>query len=188
MVILVNYTHVHARKRFSYAHEYAHALLDRKRSVIVTMKSNANEWIERRANAFASVFLMPKLGVESILSSLDPRRDSSLTMSRSPGCNHHGEERRGHAGRLRHSECQSLAGRTGTGARNIAQRGDAQLIAAGRQRDPKPNRAKASTNRALHLDPVPPFDLWHPGRVFEPNLVGIGARLGPPGEGWIGRC
>lgn len=71
MVILVNYTHVRARKRFSYAHEYAHALLDRKRSVTVTMKSNSNELIERRANAFASAFLMPKLGVESVLNSLD---------------------------------------------------------------------------------------------------------------------
>ena len=30
MVILVNYGHPRCRKRFSYAHEYAHALLDRK--------------------------------------------------------------------------------------------------------------------------------------------------------------
>src|SRR5262249_15021280 len=30
LVILVNYDHGRTRKRFSYAHEYAHALLDRK--------------------------------------------------------------------------------------------------------------------------------------------------------------
>jgi Zn-dependent peptidase ImmA (M78 family)/transcriptional regulator with XRE-family HTH domain len=71
MVILVNHAHAWARKRFSYAHEYAHALLDRKRSITVTTKGNASELIERRANAFASAFLMPKTGVEFILNTLD---------------------------------------------------------------------------------------------------------------------
>lgn len=64
LVVLVNYDHPRARKRFSYAHEYAHALLDRKStSAIVTREQNRQEFIERRANAFAAAFLMPEAGV-----------------------------------------------------------------------------------------------------------------------------
>jgi Zn-dependent peptidase ImmA (M78 family) len=58
--ILVNHEQVRARKRFSYAHEYAHAILDHKRVATVTSKSNATEFIEKRANAFAAAFLMPR--------------------------------------------------------------------------------------------------------------------------------
>ncbi len=71
MVILVNREHSRARCRFSYAHEYAHALVDRKRSAAVTSRSNANELIEKRANAFASEFLMPAKGVDAVLSKLN---------------------------------------------------------------------------------------------------------------------
>lgn len=70
-VILVNHEHVRARKRFSYAHEYAHAILDHKRIATVTSKSNATEFIEKRANAFAAAFLMPKGGIDALLRSLD---------------------------------------------------------------------------------------------------------------------
>lgn len=69
-VILVNSSHPRARKRFSYAHEYAHALLDRNYPVTVSTATTAKELIERRANAFAAAFLMPKAGVESLLRSL----------------------------------------------------------------------------------------------------------------------
>lgn len=71
MAILVNLKHVRARKRFSYAHEYAHALLDRDRTVTVSTQDNASELIEKRANAFAAAFLMPASGVEEVLRSLD---------------------------------------------------------------------------------------------------------------------
>jgi Zn-dependent peptidase ImmA (M78 family)/transcriptional regulator with XRE-family HTH domain len=71
MVILVNYNHARGRKRFSYAHEYGHALMDRRRSVTVTTKKNANEFIEKRANAFAAAFLLPKVGVDTFLQMLD---------------------------------------------------------------------------------------------------------------------
>ena len=72
MVILVNYGHPRARKRFSYAHEYAHALLDRKSSsAIVSSKANSQEFIERRANAFAAAFLMPAEGVRWFLDLLE---------------------------------------------------------------------------------------------------------------------
>jgi Zn-dependent peptidase ImmA (M78 family)/transcriptional regulator with XRE-family HTH domain len=71
LVILVNYDHARGRKRFSYAHEYAHALLDRKRSVTVTTRGNSSELVEKRANAFAASFLVPKVGVELFLALLN---------------------------------------------------------------------------------------------------------------------
>lgn len=71
MAILVNVKHVRARKRFSYAHEYAHALLDRDRTVTVSTQDNASELIEKRANAFAAALLMPAAGVEEVLRSMD---------------------------------------------------------------------------------------------------------------------
>jgi Zn-dependent peptidase ImmA (M78 family)/transcriptional regulator with XRE-family HTH domain len=72
LVILVNFDHPRARKRFSYAHEYAHALLDRKNTrAIVTREDNRQEFIERRANAFAAAFLMPADGVRKFLERLE---------------------------------------------------------------------------------------------------------------------
>jgi len=67
MVILVNYHHARARKRFSYAHEYAHALLDRSQHMTVSTVSNRSDFLEVRANAFAAAFLLPSDGVWSFL-------------------------------------------------------------------------------------------------------------------------
>ena len=69
--ILVNSSHPKGRKRFSYAHEYAHALLDRNRNIAVSSTGNSSEMVERRANAFAAAFLMPRNGVYEALRSLD---------------------------------------------------------------------------------------------------------------------
>ena len=69
--ILVNTSHPIGRKRFSYAHEYAHALLDRDRKVAVSTTDNSSELVERRANAFAAAFLMPSDGVYEALRGLD---------------------------------------------------------------------------------------------------------------------
>lgn len=71
MAILVNYKHGKERKRFSYAHEYAHAILDRNNRAIVSRKSNAVDLVERRANAFAAAFLMPAAGIEWLLALLE---------------------------------------------------------------------------------------------------------------------
>ena len=71
LAILVNFSHVRGRKRFSYAHEYAHALLDRERTATVSTGGNASELIEKRANAFAAAFLMPSDGVTEFLRGLD---------------------------------------------------------------------------------------------------------------------
>ena len=59
------------RKRFSYAHEYAHAILDRNMNAIVSTNDNSHELIEKRANAFAAAFLMPQAGVHWFLGLLD---------------------------------------------------------------------------------------------------------------------
>lgn len=70
LAIVVNRDHPLPRKRFSFAHEYAHSLFDRDRVATVTARTNASEFVERRANAFAAAFLMPKGGVESVLRGL----------------------------------------------------------------------------------------------------------------------
>ena len=76
LVILVNDSHARARRRFSYAHEYAHALLDRNRPVTATSADNAAELIEKRANAFAAAFLLPREGVIEVLEALDKGQPS----------------------------------------------------------------------------------------------------------------
>jgi len=67
MVILVNYDHARVRKRFSYAHEYAHAILDRSAAITISRLADRNELKEVRANAFAAAFLMPESGVHAFL-------------------------------------------------------------------------------------------------------------------------
>lgn len=76
LAIVVNKTHGLMRKRFSYGHEYAHALFDRERVATVTERKNASELVERRANAFAAAFLMPQGGVDSMLRSMHKGRPS----------------------------------------------------------------------------------------------------------------
>ena len=63
LAILVNRSHSFSRKRFSYAHEYAHALLDRDRKIAVSIVDNSSPLLELRADAFAAAFLMPGMGV-----------------------------------------------------------------------------------------------------------------------------
>ncbi len=67
--VLVNSRHGVSTRRFSLAHEYAHALFDRK--VGVTKRENSAELTENRANAFAAAFLMPRVGVEESLAGLN---------------------------------------------------------------------------------------------------------------------
>jgi len=70
LIIIVNNKHGFARKRFSYAHEYAHSVMDRERPVTVTARSTSKQIIEKRANAFAASLLMPKAGIEEFLQCL----------------------------------------------------------------------------------------------------------------------
>lgn len=72
LAVVVNERHVRGRRRFSYAHEYGHALLDRLRHPLtVTSRQNSMAMIERRANAFAAAFLMPAAGVRELLEAHD---------------------------------------------------------------------------------------------------------------------
>ena len=81
LAILVNSTHPKGRKRFSYAHEYAHALLDRDRDATISSIDNSSQLVEKRANAFAAAFLMPKAGDRCFLRTLDKGLPSRLDHS-----------------------------------------------------------------------------------------------------------
>ena len=84
--VLVNRRHAASARRFSMAHEYAHALLDRK--VSVTKRENSDELTEKRANAFATAFLMPRLGLEEALATLSkgfPSRRTHVAFSVAAG-------------------------------------------------------------------------------------------------------
>jgi Predicted Zn peptidase len=70
-VVLVNFGHIRARKRFSYAHEFCHALVDRSAVPKISSATNRQELREVRANAFAAAFLLPRGGVDSFLCSRD---------------------------------------------------------------------------------------------------------------------
>ena len=74
LAVLINSKHASVRRRFSYAHEYGHALFDRDEAVRLTQQSNASELVEKRANAFAAAFLMPASGVDDQLRQLDKGR------------------------------------------------------------------------------------------------------------------
>lgn len=63
LAIFVNEANVRARRRFSYAHEYAHALVDRDQAAEPSTAANAKTFKEKRANAFASEFLLPAEGL-----------------------------------------------------------------------------------------------------------------------------
>ncbi|MGH7593269.1 MAG: ImmA/IrrE family metallo-endopeptidase, partial [Gemmatimonadales bacterium] len=63
LLILVNGAHAPKRHRFSFAHEYAHVLIDRERGNVVSRAEDRDDLVEMRANSFAAGFLMPQDGV-----------------------------------------------------------------------------------------------------------------------------
>lgn len=62
--------HTYERRRFSYAHEYCHVLVDHTRRGTISRTSDHDSLLEVRANAFASAFLMPRTGVEEFVYAL----------------------------------------------------------------------------------------------------------------------
>jgi Zn-dependent peptidase ImmA (M78 family)/DNA-binding XRE family transcriptional regulator len=76
LFIVANSAHHIVRRRFSFAHEYAHVLVDRERSGLISRSSQKNDLIEIRANAFAAAFLMPREGVRQFITSLGKGRPS----------------------------------------------------------------------------------------------------------------
>lgn len=69
-LVVVNEDHPAARHRFSFAHEYAHVLLDRSRGGVVSRFVDRDDLMEIRANAFAASFLMPAEGVRDFVREL----------------------------------------------------------------------------------------------------------------------
>ncbi len=74
--VFLNRRHGAVRRRFAFAHEYAHALFDRGRTVTTSRRDNASERSEMRANAFAAAFLMPPGGVAHRLRRIGKGRPS----------------------------------------------------------------------------------------------------------------
>jgi transcriptional regulator with XRE-family HTH domain len=62
--------------RLGLLHEYAFALFEKERSLVVTTPMNADELIQIRASAFAAAFLLPQSGIESAIGGLDKGRPS----------------------------------------------------------------------------------------------------------------
>jgi len=67
VLVLVNRGESSLRRRFSFAHEYCHVLVDRRRQSLVSARSKRREHLEVRANAFAAAFLMPREAVVRFL-------------------------------------------------------------------------------------------------------------------------
>ncbi len=67
LFVVANRHHAPARRRFSFAHEYAHTLFDRRLLGTVSRTEDRDELIEVRANAFAAGFLMPSEGVRQFI-------------------------------------------------------------------------------------------------------------------------
>jgi Zn-dependent peptidase ImmA (M78 family) len=70
LFIVANRQHAPVRRRFSFAHEYAHVLFDRRMKGIVTRACDRDELVEVRANAFAAAFLMPPEGIRQFVNAL----------------------------------------------------------------------------------------------------------------------
>ncbi len=70
LFVVANRAHHHLRRRFSFAHEYAHVVVDRDRFGLVSRSSQRDDLIEVRANAFAASFLLPDDGLRLFIAGL----------------------------------------------------------------------------------------------------------------------
>ncbi|MDE2113205.1 MAG: ImmA/IrrE family metallo-endopeptidase, partial [Alphaproteobacteria bacterium] len=66
------------RRTFSFAHEFAHVLLDVDSTGIISRAGDRAELMEVRANAFAANFLMPEAGGRQFLSALGKAGEAKL--------------------------------------------------------------------------------------------------------------
>ena len=74
--MVINRAHHYLRRRFSFAHEYAHVIADRERFGLVSRASERDDLVEVRANAFAASFLMPEDGVRQFVAGLGKGKPS----------------------------------------------------------------------------------------------------------------
>jgi Zn-dependent peptidase ImmA (M78 family)/DNA-binding XRE family transcriptional regulator len=76
--VVANREHHILRRRFSYAHEYCHVLVDRDRRGLVSRGCDRHELLEVRANAFAAALLLPADAVLPFIHGLGKGRPSRL--------------------------------------------------------------------------------------------------------------
>lgn len=77
-LIVANRDHHVLRRRFSYAHEYCHVLVDRTQRGLVSRGQDRDELREVRANAFAASFLMPAEAVRQFMHASGKGRPSRM--------------------------------------------------------------------------------------------------------------
>ena len=77
-LIVANREHHVLRRRFSYAHEYCHVLMDRAHRSLVSRGQDRDELREVRANAFAASFLMPAEAVRQFIHASGKGRASRM--------------------------------------------------------------------------------------------------------------
>jgi Zn-dependent peptidase ImmA (M78 family)/DNA-binding XRE family transcriptional regulator len=76
LFVVANRAHHRLRRRFSFAHEYAHVVVDRARFGLVSRASKRDDLVEVRANSFAASFLMPEEGVRHFVATLGKGKPS----------------------------------------------------------------------------------------------------------------
>ena len=78
-----------AGRRFTVAHELCHLLFDRDRGARLSLASGpwAPPSVERRANAFAAAFLMPRAGIAEVIAGADDTRAAIGAVARRFGVN-----------------------------------------------------------------------------------------------------
>lgn len=76
--VVVNRVHHPLRRRFSFAHEYAHVVIDRDRFGMISRASSRDDLVEVRANAFAASLLMPEEGVRQLVARLGKGKPSRV--------------------------------------------------------------------------------------------------------------
>lgn len=76
--VVANREHHILRRRFSFAHEYCHLLVDRDQRGLVSRAQDRDELLEVRANAFAASFLMPAEAVRQFVRALGKGHPSRM--------------------------------------------------------------------------------------------------------------
>ncbi len=76
--VVANREHHILRRRFSFAHEYCHLLVDRGQRGLVSRAQDRDELLEVRANAFAAAFLMPAEAVRQFVHALGKGQPSRM--------------------------------------------------------------------------------------------------------------
>ena len=78
VLIIANREHHVSRRRFSYAHEYCHVLMDRDHGGFVSREHDRDQLREVRANSFAASFLMPAEAVRQFIYASGKGRPSRM--------------------------------------------------------------------------------------------------------------